>query len=34
MIDFCHANSNKDYRRQAVVCHDVAAQIAGRRQAR
>jgi 3-deoxy-7-phosphoheptulonate synthase len=29
MIDFSHANSNKDYRRQAVVCHDVAAQIAG-----
>jgi 3-deoxy-7-phosphoheptulonate synthase len=28
MIDFSHANSNKDYRRQAVVCHDVAAQIA------
>ncbi len=30
MIDFSHANSSKDYRRQAVVCHDVAAQIAGR----
>jgi 3-deoxy-7-phosphoheptulonate synthase len=29
MIDFSHANSNKDYRRQAAVCHDVAAQIAG-----
>jgi 3-deoxy-7-phosphoheptulonate synthase len=29
MIDFSHANSNKDYRRQAIVCHDVAAQIAG-----
>ena len=29
MIDFSHANSGKDYRRQAVVCHDVAAQIAG-----
>ena len=29
MIDCSHANSNKDYRRQAVVCHDVAAQIAG-----
>jgi 3-deoxy-7-phosphoheptulonate synthase len=29
MIDFSHANSSKDYRRQAVVCHDVAAQIAG-----
>jgi 3-deoxy-7-phosphoheptulonate synthase len=28
MIDCSHANSNKDYRRQAVVCHDVAAQIA------
>jgi len=28
MIDFSHANSNKDYRRQALVCHDVAAQIA------
>jgi 3-deoxy-7-phosphoheptulonate synthase len=28
MIDFSHANSNKDYRRQAFVCHDVAAQIA------
>jgi 3-deoxy-7-phosphoheptulonate synthase len=28
MIDFSHANSNKDYRRQTVVCHDVAAQIA------
>jgi 3-deoxy-7-phosphoheptulonate synthase len=28
MIDFSHANSNKDYRRQAGVCHDVAAQIA------
>jgi 3-deoxy-7-phosphoheptulonate synthase len=29
MIDFSHANSGKDYRRQAEVCHDVAAQIAG-----
>jgi 3-deoxy-7-phosphoheptulonate synthase len=29
MIDFSHANSNKDYTRQALVCHDVAAQIAG-----
>ncbi len=29
MIDFSHANSGKDYRRQAIVCHDVAAQIAG-----
>jgi 3-deoxy-7-phosphoheptulonate synthase len=28
MIDFSHANSNKDYRRQALVCHDVATQIA------
>ena len=28
MIDFSHANSGKDYRRQALVCHDVAAQIA------
>ena len=28
MIDFSHANSNKDYRRQAIVCHDVAAQVA------
>jgi len=29
MIDFSHANSDKDYRRQAIVCHDVAGQIAG-----
>jgi 3-deoxy-7-phosphoheptulonate synthase len=29
MIDFSHANSRKDYRRQADVCHDVAGQIAG-----
>jgi 3-deoxy-7-phosphoheptulonate synthase len=29
MIDFSHANSSKDYRRQAVVCHDVSDQIAG-----
>ena len=29
MIDFSHANSSKDYRRQAEVCHNVAAQIAG-----
>ncbi len=29
MIDFSHANSSKDYRRQATVCHDVAGQIAG-----
>ena len=28
MIDFSHANSGKDYRRQAVACRDVAAQIA------
>jgi 3-deoxy-7-phosphoheptulonate synthase len=28
MIDFSHANSGKDYRRQAVVCHDVSSQIA------
>ncbi len=28
MIDFSHANSNKDYRRQAIVCLDVARQIA------
>ena len=28
MIDCSHANSNKDYKRQAVVCHDVAGQIA------
>jgi len=28
MIDCSHANSSKDYRRQALVCHDVAAQIA------
>jgi len=29
MIDFSHANCGKDYRRQAFVCRDVAAQIAG-----
>jgi 3-deoxy-7-phosphoheptulonate synthase len=29
MIDFSHANSNKDYRRQVLVCHDVAGQVAG-----
>jgi 3-deoxy-7-phosphoheptulonate synthase len=29
MIDFSHANSNKDYRRQSIVGKDVAAQIAG-----
>jgi 3-deoxy-7-phosphoheptulonate synthase len=28
MIDCSHANSNKDYRRQGLVCHDVAGQIA------
>jgi 3-deoxy-7-phosphoheptulonate synthase len=28
MIDFSHANSQKDYRRQPQVSHDVAAQIA------
>jgi 3-deoxy-7-phosphoheptulonate synthase len=28
MIDFSHANSAKDYRRQSLVCHDVAAQVA------
>jgi len=28
MIDFSHANSGKDYTRQALVCHDVAAQVA------
>jgi 3-deoxy-7-phosphoheptulonate synthase len=29
MIDCSHANSNKDYRRQSIVCRDVAGQIAG-----
>lgn len=29
MIDCSHANSNKDYRRQIDVCHDVAGQIGG-----
>ncbi len=29
MIDFSHANSNKDYQRQLVVGADVAGQIAG-----
>src|SRR5580704_17458254 len=29
MIDCSHANSQKDYRRQAAVCRDVAAQVAG-----
>ncbi len=28
MIDFSHANSNKDYTRQPQVCHDVSGQIA------
>jgi 3-deoxy-7-phosphoheptulonate synthase len=28
MIDFSHANSGKDYRRQAIVSHDVSRQIA------
>jgi 3-deoxy-7-phosphoheptulonate synthase len=28
MIDCSHANSNKDYRRQGLVCRDIAAQIA------
>jgi 3-deoxy-7-phosphoheptulonate synthase len=28
MIDCSHANSNKDYRRQVNVCHEVAEQIA------
>jgi len=33
MIDFSHANSGKDYRRQSIVCHEVAAQVAaGNRQ--
>ena len=30
MIDCSHANSNKDHTRQAAVCRDVAAQVAGR----
>ncbi|MDR5727188.1 MAG: 3-deoxy-7-phosphoheptulonate synthase [Terriglobia bacterium] len=29
MIDCSHANSNKDYTRQGVVCRDVAGQVAG-----
>ncbi len=29
MIDFSHANSSKDYARQALVCEDVAGQVAG-----
>ena len=28
MVDFSHANSSKDYRRQADVCREVSAQIA------
>jgi len=28
MIDCSHANSNKDHTRQAIVCRDVAAQVA------
>ena len=28
LIDFSHANSSKDYRRQSLVCHDVAEQVA------
>ncbi len=28
MIDCSHANSGKDYKRQHVVCHDIAGQIA------
>jgi 3-deoxy-7-phosphoheptulonate synthase len=28
MIDFSHANSQKDYTRQSAVCHDVAGQVA------
>jgi 3-deoxy-7-phosphoheptulonate synthase len=27
MVDCSHANSNKDYRRQADVCRDIAKQI-------
>jgi 3-deoxy-7-phosphoheptulonate synthase len=29
MIDCSHANCGKDYRRQAIVCRDIAAQIVG-----
>jgi 3-deoxy-7-phosphoheptulonate synthase len=29
MIDFSHANSNKQHERQLDVCHDVSSQIAG-----
>ena len=28
MIDCSHANSNKDHTRQALVCRDVAGQVA------
>ena len=28
MVDCSHANSNKDYRRQPIVCRDIAGQIA------
>ncbi len=28
MVDFSHANSSKDYRRQTEVCREVAAQVA------
>lgn len=33
MIDFSHANSSKDYRRQMVVCTDVCRQISAGNQA-
>ncbi len=29
MIDFSHANSGKDHRKQGAVCHNVAEQVAG-----
>jgi 3-deoxy-7-phosphoheptulonate synthase len=29
MIDFSHANSGKDHRKQAAVCHSVSEQVAG-----
>ncbi|WP_028450608.1 MULTISPECIES: 3-deoxy-7-phosphoheptulonate synthase AroG [Chitinibacter] len=29
MVDFSHANSRKDYRRQMEVCNDVCAQVSG-----
>ena len=29
MVDCSHANSGKDHRKQAAVCHDVSGQIAG-----